>query len=144
MPSLHRIRDRNSQQRPEGSTRLSYRQRIEILTLRNYAGWSYTQISSALTIPRSTVRRTISLPETPKKPQGRPPILDTIKRQRLVKRATIDAYHRRLSFPLVAELEGIQACKRTLLKAFEKEAYFRRKATEKPLLTEQHRRDRLA
>ncbi|KAF2685033.1 hypothetical protein K458DRAFT_280197, partial [Lentithecium fluviatile CBS 122367] len=35
-------------------------------------------------------------------------------------------------------------CKRTLTKAFEKEAYFRRIATEKPFVTEQHRRDRLA
>lgn len=84
MPSLHRIRARDSQQRPEGSSKLSDRQRIEILTLRNYAGWSYTQISDALSIPRSTVRRIISLSETPKKPQGRLLLLDAPKRQHLI------------------------------------------------------------
>ncbi|KAF1941714.1 hypothetical protein EJ02DRAFT_303447, partial [Clathrospora elynae] len=106
-------------------------------------GWSYTQISSTLSIPRSTIRLTISQPETPKKPQGRPPILDTPMRKRLIQRATIDGYHRRLCYLQVAELEGIQACQRTLAKAFEKERYFRRIATEKPLLTEQHQKDRL-
>ena len=98
MSNTHRIRARDrqqvsaQQQQPPG--RLSYRQRIEILTLRNYAGWSHTQISTTLSIARSTVRRTITLPETPKKPQGRPSILDTPLRQRLIQRATVDGYHR--------------------------------------------------
>lgn len=43
----------------------------------------------------------------------------------------------------VAALEEISACRRTLQKAFEKERYFRRVATEKPLLTQKHMRDRL-
>ncbi|RMZ68330.1 hypothetical protein GMOD_00009942 [Pyrenophora seminiperda CCB06] len=68
MPSNPRVRKRDGQKRAKPLL-LTYRQRIEILTLRNYAGWSYTQISNILTIPRSTVRRVISLPETPKKPQ---------------------------------------------------------------------------
>ncbi|KAF1967760.1 hypothetical protein BU23DRAFT_375150, partial [Bimuria novae-zelandiae CBS 107.79] len=124
--------------------RLSYRQRVEILTLRTYAGWGYTRISTSLQIPRSTVRRTILHPETPRHPRGRPPILDTPKRQRLVRRATIDAFHRRLPYTDIAFLEGINACRRTLVHAFEKEAYFRRIAAEKPLLTEKQRADRLA
>jgi transposase len=143
MPSLHRTRDASKQSNSSGNSRLSYRQRIEILTLHNYAGWSHTHISSTLSIPRSTVRRTIAIPETPKKPQGRPPILNTPIRKRLIQRATIDGYHRKLAYLEIAALEEISACKRTLQKAFEKERYFRRVATEKPLLTEKHMRDRL-
>jgi len=44
----------------------------------------------------------------------------------------------------VAELEGVQACRCTLVTAFEKEQYHRRVATEKPLLTEAHKQHRLA
>ncbi|KAF1967322.1 hypothetical protein BU23DRAFT_516642, partial [Bimuria novae-zelandiae CBS 107.79] len=50
---------------------------------------------------------------------------------------------RRLPFTEIAHLEGIDACRRTLVKAFEKEAYFRRVAAEKPHLTEKQRQDRL-
>ena len=32
-------------------------------------------------------------------------------------------------------LEGVSACKRSLYKAFKKEGYFQRVATEKPLIT---------
>ena len=44
----------------------------------------------------------------------------------------------------IAELEGIQACRRTLKAAFKKEQYHRRIATEKPLLTEAHKQAHLA
>ena len=147
MPNIHRQPRKRARDAPQSSEtagqRLTYSQRVEILTLHSYAGWGYTLISSTLNIPRSTVRRTISHPRTPQKPQGRRPLLDTPKRQRLVRRATIDGYHRRLSYPEIAALEGLQACRRTLTAAFEKERYFRRVATEKPLLTEKHMRDRL-
>ncbi len=71
---------------------------------------------------------------TPKKPKGGSCKLDTPLRRRLTRRATLDAYHRRLTYEQVAELEGIQACRRTLIDAFEKELYHRQVATEKPLL----------
>lgn len=146
MPSLHRhrVRPRDAPRSSgDAGSRLTYRQRVEILTLRNFAGWGYTRISSSLNLPRSTVRYTISHPETPQKPRGRPPLLDTPIRKRLITRATINGYHRRLCFLEITELEGIQACKRTLVAAFKKERYFRRVATEKPLLTERHQYDRL-
>jgi hypothetical protein len=47
------------------------------------------------------------------------------------------------SFEEIASLEGISACKRSLYKAFEKEGYFRRLATEKPLITPEQREARL-
>jgi plasmid rolling circle replication initiator protein Rep len=40
-------------------------------------------------------------------------------------------------------LEGISACRRSLVRAFEKEQYHRRVAKEKPLLTEKHKKNRL-
>ncbi|OCK72904.1 hypothetical protein K432DRAFT_314386, partial [Lepidopterella palustris CBS 459.81] len=77
------------------------------------------------------------------KPRGRPPLLDTPLRQRLVRRATINSYHRRLSFLEIADLKNIRVYKRTLITVFEKERYFRRVATEKLLITDKHRRYRL-
>ena len=71
-------------------------------------------------------------------------MLNTPLRKRLITRATINAYHRRMIYEEIAELEGIQACRRTLKAAFEKEQYHRRVATEKPLLTEAHKQARLA
>ena len=65
-------------------------------------------------------------------------------RKRLVARTIIDAYHRRMIYEEIAELEGIQACRRTLNATFEKEQYHRRVATEKPLLTKAHKQARLA
>ena len=41
-------------------------------------------------------------------------------------------------------MEEIKACRRTLITAFKKEQYYRRVATEKPLLTEAHKQARLA
>ncbi|KAF1938916.1 hypothetical protein EJ02DRAFT_382759, partial [Clathrospora elynae] len=86
MPSLHchRVRKRprdapKPKQNPNldkenldgaSSSCLTYRQRIEILTLSNYAGWNPNQISSTLNIAWSTVWYTIKKPETPEKPRG--------------------------------------------------------------------------
>ena len=103
---------------PQGSertiSRVSCRYRAEILSLRTHTGWSYSQISSKLSIPRSAIRHIIRNPHIPEKPQGRVLSLNTPLRQRLVKRATIDGYHKRLYFLEIAALENIQACKRTL------------------------------
>ena len=143
MPSLHRTRTRDAPGIRESTCRISYRERVEILSLRNYSMWSYTQISTKLSIPRSTVRRIIQNPQTPRKPQGRLPLLNTPLRQRLVKRATIDGYYRRLCLLEVAQLENIDTYRRTLVEAFKKECFFRRVATEKPLLTEAHKQVRL-
>jgi methylphosphotriester-DNA--protein-cysteine methyltransferase len=70
-------------------------------------------------------------------------MLNTRLRKRLINRATANAFHRRLSYEEIAQLEGIRACRRTLTAAFEKEQYHRRVAVEKPLLTEAHKRARL-
>ena len=48
-------------------------------------------------------------------------MLNTPLRKRLITRATINAYYRRMIYEEIAKLEGIQACRRTLKAAFEKE-----------------------
>jgi hypothetical protein len=127
------------------NTHLTYRERCHIFSLHRFGSQNYTQIASSLRLPYTTVRSAIiSYSETPRKPVGRPYILNTPIRKRLIARATINIYHRRMLLEEVAKLEGVQACRRTLVTAFEKEQYHRRVAIEKPLLTEAHKRDRLA
>ena len=82
---------------------------------------------------------------TPTKPKGGPPLLiNTPKRKALVELATSDSKHRRMSYEEVAEEAGVQACSRTLTRAFAKEGYYRRIAAKKPMLTDKHKVDRLA
>jgi transposase len=69
----------------------------------------------------------------------------TIRRRcRLVKRATQDGFHRRLSYQTIASLEGIAGCRRTLTDAFIRSGYNRRVAQKKPWLSDKHQADRLA
>ena len=70
-------------------------------------------------------------------------MLTTIKRKRLIAKATQNAYYRRMTFEEIAHLEGIQACRRTLVKAFVLEGYHRCKAAKKPFLTPKHINHRL-
>jgi hypothetical protein len=114
--------------------RLTYKERIQIHTLAEI-GWQQKAIAQKLGIPRSTVSNCLHTPITPTKPQGRKPILDTPLRTLLVRHATENAEQRRKTREEIASELGINACRRTLLRAFEKELYHRRKATEKPFLT---------
>ena len=122
--------------------RLPYKERVQIHTLREI-GWKHQDISEHLKIPRPTVSLCLRMPETPTKPKGRRPILSTPFRILLVRHATENAEQRRKTREEIAKELGITVCRRSLIKAFEKELYHRRKATEKPFLTEQHKADRL-
>jgi len=64
-------------------------------------------------------------------------------RQLLVRHATENAEQRRKTREEIAYELGIDVCRRTLIKAFEKELYHRRRATQKPFLTEKHKADRV-
>lgn len=121
--------------------RITYKERVQIWTLRE-EGLTQKDIAQKLGIPQQTVSRCLRTPLTPSKPQGRPPILDTPLRKLLVRHATQNAEQRRKTREEIADELGINVCRRTLIKAFEKELYHRRKATEKPLLTpeQMHRR----
>jgi transposase len=150
MPNL--IRRNNGNQPPrirypilrDPGTRLSYRERDTTYSLAQYAGWTHRKIGTSLGIPERTISNALQNQTwTPQKQRGRKPKIDTPTRKRLVARAKRDRWHRQRSFKEIAYLEGISSCKRSLYKAFEKEGYFRRIATEKPLITPAQREARL-
>ena len=104
------------------NTHLTYRERCHIFSLHRFGSQNYTQITSSLRLPYTTVRSAIiSCSETPRKPVGRPCILNTPIRKRLIAQATIDVYHRRMLLEEVAKLEGVQACRYILITVFKKE-----------------------
>ena len=122
--------------------RLTYKERIQIHTLSDL-GWTQRAISQKLGIRQQTISLCLRAPCTPTKPTGRNPILDTPLRRLLVQHTTQNAEQRRKTREEIAHELGITVCRRTLIKAFEKELYHRRKATEKPFLTEEHKAERL-
>jgi IS30 family transposase len=122
--------------------RLTYKERVQIWTLRE-AGWKQKDIAKHLGIPDTTVSRCLRTPTTPTKPQGRRPKISTPLRILLVRHATQNAKQRRKTREEIAHELRISACRRTLIKAFKKELYHRRKATEKPYLTEDQKRERV-
>lgn len=122
--------------------RLNYKERVQIWTLKE-AGWKQKDIAQRLGIAPSTVSLCLRTPTTPSRPRGRPPKICTPLRILLVRHATENAEQRRKTREEIAHELGISACRRTLVKAFEKELYHRRKATEKPLLTQNQMDERL-
>ena len=112
----------------------SYKTRCQVQALRFSAGWTYQRITEDQNLSVSTVHDICHAPATPRKTKGRPALLDTPTRHRLVATATESAAHRRMPLSEVAALCNIEACDRTLRKAFAKEGYRRRVARRKPLL----------
>ena len=122
--------------------RLSHTERARIHSLRYDSGLSLALIAYRTGILKSTVHYCVKAQITPTKPQGRRPKLDTPTRQRLIKHATTCQEQRIKPFREIAYKLSITANKRTLTKAFEKEGYYRRVATKKPLLTPKHMNNR--
>src|SRR3954468_651366 len=126
---------------PRRRRQLTYKERVKIHTLAE-AGWTQTAISRQLGIAQNTISCCLRAPCTPTKPKGRKPILNTPLRHLLVRHATENAEQRRKTREEIALEVGINVCRRTLIKAFEKELYHRRKATKKPFLSEAHKEER--
>jgi len=122
----------------------SYKKRCAVQTLRFSAGWTYRRIAEDQNLSVSTIYAICQGPSTPKKPKGRTFSLDTPTRRRLVATATMSAAHRRMQLTEVAAACGVQACERTLQKAFRMEGYSRRVARKKPFLDERKRGLQLA
>lgn len=77
--------------------------------------------------------------------KGRPVMLNTpLHGARITQKATLNAYHRRLTYEEIANLEFIRACRRSLGIAFKWEINYRRVATERPLFTDTHKEARHA
>jgi hypothetical protein len=119
-PPRHRRQNLDPNRAP--GTHLTFRKRSQIFSLYRFARWHYISIANSLKLPHTTIWSAIkSYTATPRKPISRPPMLNTPLQKRLVTRATINAYHRRIIYEEIAKLEGIQAYRRTLNAAFEKE-----------------------
>jgi len=103
-----------------------YKQRCAVQTLRFMAGWTYRQIAENQQLNLGTVYNICQGPSTPTKPKGRPFSLSTPTRRLLVATTTMNAAHRRMTLPDIASECGVQACERTLRKAFKMEGYSRR------------------
>jgi IS30 family transposase len=127
---------------PPRRRQLTYKERVKIHTLAEI-GWTQTAISQQLAIPQPTISRCLQARCTPTKPKGRKPVLNTPLRRLLVQHATENAEQRRKTREEIAQELGINVCRRSLIKAFEKELYHRRKATRKPFLSETHKAERL-
>lgn len=121
----------------------SYKQRCEIQTLRKYNNWSYRRISEATGFSTYGCWKICQEPSTPKKRKGRPLLLNTPTRRRLIFAASQDSEHRQMPMIDVAAELGIEACERTIKKAFRKEGYNRRVARKKPFLTQEQKDRRL-
>jgi len=111
--------------------------RKRIRTLRRDAGWTYQQIAHQVGRSKAAVWQICNAPETPKKPRsGRPPLLDTPKRKAFVELARTNAEYRRKACPDLARELDFTTEMSALTTAFKKEGYGRRRAREKPFLTE--------
>lgn len=87
-------------------------------------------------IPRSTVGRITADEDelNPVKRSGRPKMLTSPQRKRLIEWATLDSSSRRLSLTEIARQAGIQDSSKLLQRTFAQEGYHRRVARQKPFL----------
>lgn len=124
-------------QRPTSlRTQVSLSVRSKIRGLRNIAAWPFRKIGTELGIPLTTVFNVCQQPSTPHRPRmGRPKILTTPIRKRLIQHATASQENRRKSLNQIAEEAGITVNERTLRQAFASEGYHRRVARVKPFLS---------
>ena len=122
--------------------RLSYKERIQIHTLAEL-GWTQIAISQRLGIQQRTISNCLRAPCTPIKLKGRKPILNILLQRLLVQYAIENAEQCRKTREVITQELGINICYWSLIKAFEKELYHRRKATLKPFLLEAYKTKRL-
>ena len=118
--------------------------RSKVRALREHAAWSFRRIAHEIGVATSTVFSICSSPITPQKPKpGRPKLLTTPIRKRLIDFATASQANRRLPLTEIAEQAGVQASIVTLRNAFSTEGYHRRIARVRPFLSTKTKATRL-
>ena len=118
--------------------------RSKIRGLRTHASWSFRRIAREVGVAVSTVFSICKAPSTPTKVKpGRPKILSTPIRKRLIEIATSSQQNRRLPYSEVAALAGITAGPHQLRAAFASEGYHRRVARARPYLSQDIKDKRL-
>jgi transposase len=133
-----------SPERRQNNPHLSRDQRRDIQLLRSLE-WSYKDIHKRF--PTFSIRQIeyacLQTP-TPKKRQGRPPIMSQAQVEELVEFVCASQYNRRMSYQKLAEVIGFGVKKGAIRTALEKEGFHRRLARRKPPISETNRKIRLA
>ncbi|KAG0636756.1 hypothetical protein HOY80DRAFT_1087256 [Tuber brumale] len=109
----------------------------KICALHHLAGLSYRSIAAKTHISLPTVYRIGHLPSTPphKSRSGRPFILRSVERKKLIALASSTASNCRKPLTEIAFLAGIQGSSQTLQRSFAYEGYHRHVAQNKPFLS---------
>lgn len=117
-----------------GASRLSFRQRVEIKTLRRHTSMSYTEIREALNLPRSTVSTVCNEPKTPEKRTKHPEIrlVDTPAKERLIAFVESSADARRMIWSELIQHQGLNCSSRTLQRYLHDAGFRRCLAVPKP------------
>lgn len=126
------------------SLRLDRDDRIRVLALRD-AGFTYAQISQQLQISYRQVQHTCqSQQATPKKPHGAPPKLSEAEVDTIIAWITSSKRTRRMPYYKVVQELNLSVGKNALAHALKKRGYTRCIALQKPPLSDEHKRVRLA
>ena len=126
---------------PHSSTR---DERLRIHTLYFEAGWTQDQIALQLNLTRRQVQYALAHRITPQKHYtGRKILLNTPQRKRLIDWVTASKANRRVSWPEIPAILGLDCGEKAIRAAFKNEGFVRRSARQKPPLSEQNQRDRL-
>lgn len=127
--------------------RRTARDRSYVTALRKHTKMTMREISATTSVSLTTVQRwcvqikEAGKPATPTKPRGRKKLCDTGHRQRLIRYITADSEGRRASY---RELRAIcPFSSRTIRRRLHFEGFRRCVAIAKPLLTEDHKLQRL-
>ena len=124
--------------------RLSYKERVQIKTLRDLVGMSYDDIKNAVSQSRTTIRRICNEPATPKKNNGGfRRVFDTPAKDRLINFIESSAIGRRMTFGELAKHHGLSVSATTIARYLKKAGFRRSLAVPKPWLTDKHKMDRL-
>ena len=119
------------------------KQRTTIKALKRHTSLTVKDIAAKLDLPYSTVWDITNEPMTPQRQRGRPPIVDTPLRCRIVNYVTASAEGRRADYTEVKAALGLPISISTIRRILDKEGFRRRMALSKPFLTSGHLNDRM-
>ena len=118
--------------------------RLRCQTLYFDAGWTQDQIALQLNLTKNQVRYALSHRITPQKQlSGRKAFLNTPQRKRLVDWVTASKTNRRIPWPDIPTILGLDCGHKAIRTAFKKEGFVRRIARRKPPLTYENQVQRL-
>ena len=120
-------------------------ERLRIQTLYFDAGWTQEAIALQLNLSLGQIKYALSHRITPQKHcTGRKIRLNTPQRKRLIEWVTASKANRRVPWPEIPLILGLDYGEYAIRTAFKKEGYTRRSTCQKPPLSKDNRKARLA